>query len=74
MDPDIMKCYLEAGRIASTVRDETAKTVEESMYLIDIAEYAERTIRLLDGKIATDIKNGAKLSRKGKKEMEYAGQ
>jgi putative ABC transport system ATP-binding protein len=40
----------------------------------DIAEYAERTIRLRDGKIETDVKNGAKLSRMEKKEMEYASQ
>jgi putative ABC transport system ATP-binding protein len=40
----------------------------------DIAEYVDRTIRLRDGKIETDVQNGAKLSRKGKKEMEYAGQ
>ena len=40
----------------------------------DIAEYADRTIRLLDGKIETDVQNGVKLSRKSNKEMEYAGQ
>jgi putative ABC transport system ATP-binding protein len=40
----------------------------------DIAEYANRTIRLRDGKIETDVQNGAELSRMGKKEMQYAGQ
>lgn len=40
----------------------------------DIAAYADRTIHLRDGKIETDVQNGAKLSRKSKKEMEYAGQ
>jgi methionyl aminopeptidase len=41
MNPDVIDSYLEAGRIAARVRDETAKTIEEGMRLIDIAEYAE---------------------------------
>lgn len=52
MDPDIMQKYLEAGRIASNVRNETAKAVEENMRLIDIAEYAENLTYEMGAKVA----------------------
>jgi putative ABC transport system ATP-binding protein len=40
----------------------------------DIAKSAERVIRLRDGKIETDVQNGANSSRVGAKEVEHAGQ
>ena len=40
----------------------------------DIAKSAERVIRLRDGKIETDVQNGANSSRMGAKEVEHAGQ
>jgi putative ABC transport system ATP-binding protein len=40
----------------------------------DIAAYAERIIRLRDGKIETDIKNGANAPRNESKEVKHAGQ
>jgi methionyl aminopeptidase len=52
MDPDIMQKYLEAGRIASKVRNETAKAVEDNMRLIDIAEYSENLIHEMGAKAA----------------------
>ena len=40
----------------------------------DIAAYAERIIRLRDGKIETDLQNGAYASQQGVKEVEHEGQ
>ena len=40
----------------------------------DIAAYAQRIIRLRDGKIETDVQNGANASPKGGKEVEHEGQ
>lgn len=40
----------------------------------DIAAYAERIIRLRDGKIETDVQNGANPPRKGVKEVEHESQ
>ncbi len=40
----------------------------------DIAKSAERVIRLRDGKIETDVQNGANSSRMGAKEVGHAGQ
>jgi putative ABC transport system ATP-binding protein len=40
----------------------------------DIAAYAQRTIRLRDGKIETDLQNGANSPQKASKEMEHEGQ
>ena len=37
----------------------------------DIAAYAQRIIRLRDGKIETDVQNGANASPKGVKEVEH---
>jgi putative ABC transport system ATP-binding protein len=40
----------------------------------DIAAFAERIIRLRDGKVETDIQNGTNTSRKGVKEVEHESQ
>jgi putative ABC transport system ATP-binding protein len=40
----------------------------------DIAAYAQRTIRLRDGKIETDVQNGRNSTRKEAKEAEHEGQ
>ena len=40
----------------------------------DIAAYAERIIRLRDGKIETDVRNGTNPPRKGVKEVEHESQ
>jgi putative ABC transport system ATP-binding protein len=40
----------------------------------DIAAYAQRTIRLRDGKIETDVQNGRNSTRKEAKESEHEGQ
>jgi putative ABC transport system ATP-binding protein len=40
----------------------------------DIAAYAQRIIRLRDGKIETDVQNGANASPKGVKEVEHEDQ
>ena len=52
MDPEILECYLEAGRIASSVREQTLNTVEEGGRLLDTAEYAEELTRQMGGKAA----------------------
>ena len=52
MDPGILECYLEAGRIASSVREQTIKTVEEGGRLLDTAEYAEELTRQMGGEAA----------------------
>ena len=52
MDPEILECYLEAGRIASIVREQTMNTVEEGERLLDTAEYAEELTRQMGGEAA----------------------
>lgn len=52
MDPEILECYLEAGRIASSVREQTLNTVEEGGQLLDTAEYAEELTRQMGGEAA----------------------
>ena len=52
MDPEILECYLEAGRIASSVREQTINTVEEGGRLLDTAEYAEELTRQMGGEAA----------------------
>lgn len=52
MDPEILECYLEAGRIASSVREHTLNTVEEGGRLLDTAEYAEELTRQMGGEVA----------------------
>lgn len=52
MNPDVMDCYIQAGRIASNVRDETAKTVEDGASLLETAEYAEELTRQMGGEVA----------------------
>jgi methionyl aminopeptidase len=52
MDPEILECYLEAGRIASSVREHTLNTVEEGGRLLDTAEYAEELTRQMGGEAA----------------------
>jgi len=52
MDPEILECYLEAGRIASRVREQTLNTVEGGGRLLDTAEYAEELIRQMGGEAA----------------------
>jgi methionyl aminopeptidase len=52
MDPEILECYLEAGRIAASVREHTLNTVEEGERLLDIAEYAEELTRQMGGEAA----------------------
>jgi methionyl aminopeptidase len=52
MDPEILECYLEAGRIASSVREQTLNTVEEGGRLLDTAEYAEELTRQMGGEAA----------------------
>jgi methionyl aminopeptidase len=44
MNSDIMDCYLQAGKIASEVKEETLKSVEEEVKLLETAEYAEDLI------------------------------
>ncbi len=52
MDPEILECYLEAGRIASSVREQTMNAVEEGGRLLDTAEYAEELTRQMGGEAA----------------------
>lgn len=52
MDTEILECYLEAGRIASRVREQTLNTVEEGIRLLETAEYAEELIRQMGGEAA----------------------
>ena len=52
MDPEILEYYLEAGRIASSVREQTLNIVEEGGRLLDTAEYAEELTRQMGGKVA----------------------
>ena len=52
MDPEILEYYLEAGRIASSVREQTMNTVEEGEMLLDTAEYAEELTRQMGGEAA----------------------
>ncbi|HIH86754.1 MAG TPA: type II methionyl aminopeptidase [Methanosarcinales archaeon] len=52
MDPEILEYYLEAGRIASSVREQTMNAVEEGGRLLDTAEYAEELTRQMGGEAA----------------------
>ena len=52
MDPEILECYLEAGRIASSVREHTLNTVEKGGRLLDTAKYAEELTRQMGGEAA----------------------
>ncbi len=52
MDPEILECYLEAGRIASSVREQALNSVEEGRRLLDTAEYAEELTRQMGGEVA----------------------
>jgi len=52
MDPEILEYYLEAGRIASSVRKQTLNIVEEGGRLLDTAEYAEELTRQMGGEAA----------------------
>lgn len=52
MDPEILEYYLEAGRIASSVREQTLNIVEEGGRLLDTAEYAEELTRQMGGEVA----------------------
>ena len=47
MDEDVVKKYIEAGRIARIVRDEAVKLIEAGRRLIDVCEYAENRTREL---------------------------
>ncbi|AEM38808.1 methionine aminopeptidase, type II [Pyrolobus fumarii 1A] len=52
MDEEILRKYLEAGRIARIVLQETVKLVEPGARLLDICDYAERRTRELGGEPA----------------------
>ncbi len=52
IDEEVARKYLEAGRIAAIVLDETVKRVEAGVKVLDICEYAERRIRELGGEPA----------------------
>ncbi|MBC2697200.1 MAG: type II methionyl aminopeptidase [ANME-2 cluster archaeon] len=52
MDTEILEYYIEAGRIASSVRKQTLNTVEEGGRLLDTAEYAEELTRQMGGEAA----------------------
>jgi methionyl aminopeptidase len=52
MNSDIMECYLQAGKIASEVKAESLKTVEEGIKLLETAEYAEELILQKGGELA----------------------
>jgi methionyl aminopeptidase len=52
MNPDIMEYYIKAGRIASKVRNETLKTVDEGVKLLDCAKFAEDMTFQMGGKMA----------------------
>ncbi|BES82048.1 type II methionyl aminopeptidase [Pyrodictium abyssi] len=47
MDEDVVKKYIEAGRIARIVRDEAVKLIEAGRRLIDVCEYVENRTREL---------------------------
>ena len=52
MDEEVIKKYLEAGRIAALVREEAEKLVEPGAPLLDICEKLEKRIVELGGKPA----------------------
>lgn len=47
MDEDVVKKYIEAGRIARIVRDEAVKLIEAGRRLIDVCEYVENRTKEL---------------------------
>ncbi len=49
---DVVRKYLEAGRIAAQVLNEAVRLVEPGVRLIDIVEYVEKRIRELGGEPA----------------------
>src|SRR5574341_131201 len=52
MNKDIREHYLEAGKIASSVRKEAASRIKEGVPLLEIAEHVENRINDLGGKPA----------------------
>lgn len=52
MNSEIMECYLQAGKIASEVKEETLNNIEEGVKLLETAEYAEDLILQKGGELA----------------------
>ena len=52
VEEDVIRKYVEAGRIAHRVLHETAKRIEPGVKVLDVCEYAERRIRELGGEPA----------------------
>jgi methionyl aminopeptidase len=55
MDDQALGKYLEAGRIASKVREEARVSIKEGAYLLDIAEMVESRILELGGQLAFPV-------------------
>ena len=52
MEEEVLKKYIEAGRIARIVLEEAAKRIDVGVKLVDICEYAEKRIVELGGQPA----------------------
>ncbi len=52
MNEDVLQKYIEAGRIAATVREEALRLIKPGARLLDICEYVERRIAELGGRPA----------------------
>ncbi len=52
MDEEVLKKYIEAGRIARVVRDEAARRIEPGVSVLEFCEWVEKRIMELGGKPA----------------------
>lgn len=55
MDDAVKSKYLKAGKIASQVRGQAAKMIQEGTLLLDVAEFAESEIRKHGAKLAFPV-------------------
>ncbi len=52
MEPQVLECYMRAGKIASIVREKSRKWVARGVKLLDVAEKIEGEIVFLGGELA----------------------